>query len=615
MQGTTVREFFLQVLRWLNFLRRALHLILLLVIFGFVFGALRSSIPRLPSKAALVLEPQGTIVEQLSGDPLDRALAKARGLGHEETLLRDLVDAVRAAKLDDHVLAIVLKLDSLEGGGQPTLSELARALDDFRGSGKKVIAQGTGLLQNQYYLAAHADEIYLDPMGFVLLQGYGRYRTYYKAALDKLSVDMNVYRVGAYKSAVEQYTRTDMSAEDREETSAYLGTLWKEYLTAVSLARKLKPEVLPNYVAALADSVSAAKGDAAKIAAQAGLVTGIKTSLEVEQRVSELVGNDEDTHTYHAVSLGDYVHVAHAAQKLRSDSKSHIAVIVADGEILDGLQPPGTIGGTSMARLIRKARFDDTIKAVVLRIDSPGGSVQASEEIYRELKALRAAGKPLVASMGDVAASGGYYVAAPANEIVASPATITGSIGIFAAFPTISRTLDKVGVTVDGLGTAPLAGEFRLDRPVGADAARLIQSSIEHGYEQFLTRVADGRKRGRDDINAIAQGRVWSGTDAKRLGLVDSLGGLDDAVQAAARLAKLDKEKFATDYLEPDMSWAQELALELRVWAVRNLLGQWQLTATERVMHRFDPLARDLDRWTRMHAANHLYAYCFCALE
>lgn len=610
-----MRAFFASVFRLLDFVRRSLHLILLLVIFGFVAGALRTSIPNLPSRAALVLEPEGEIVEQLSGDPIDRALAQARGGGSQETLLRDLIDAVRAAKGDDRVKLIVLKLDLLGGGGQPTLAEFALALDDFRASGKKVIAQGTGLLQDQYFLAAHADEIYLDPMGFVLFQGYGRYRTYFKTALEKLNVDMNVYRVGAFKSAVEQYTRTDMSAEDREETSAYLNVMWGEYLKAVSSARRLKPGVLTGYIDTLTQTVKAAQGDGAKVAFNAGLVTGIKTPLEVETYVSGLVGEDEDAGSYKSISQVDYVRVQHAEHKLRGDGKSRVAVIVAAGEMLDGEQPPGTIGGRSTAKLVREARLEDDIKAVVLRIDSPGGSVMAAEEIYREIRALRAAGKPVVVSMGDLAASGGYYIAAPANEIFASPATITGSIGIFAAFPTLNRTLDKVGVTVDGLGTAPLSGEFRLDRPVGPEAAQLIQSSIERGYQEFLTRVSDGRKRKREDIDAIAQGRVWAGVDAKRLGLVDSLGGLDDAVQAAARLGGLVKGKYETDYLEPNLSWAQELALQVRVWGVHALLGAHEATPMQRVVQRFDPLVRELDRWSRMHAANHIYAYCWCAVQ
>lgn len=592
-----------------------LHLLLLLVIFGFVVGALRTSIPSLPSKAALVIEPEGEIVEQLSGDPLQRAIAQARGSGDSETLLRDLVDAVRAASSDNHVQLIVLKLDSLGGGGQPTLEELARALDEFRRSGKKVIAEGTQLLQDQYYLAAHADEIYLDPMGFVLFQGYGRYRSYYKAALDKLSVDMNVYRVGAFKSAVEEYTRNDMSPEDREETSAYLAAMWREYLRSVTAARKLPAGTLEGYIANFTSAVKAARGDAAELALSAGLITGIKTSLEVEALVAQQVGEDKDSGSYESISQSDYVRVLHAERKLKSDGKAHIGVLVAAGEILDGDQPSGSIGGTSTAELVRQARLDDDIKAVVLRIDSPGGSVMAAEEIYRELKALRASGKPLVVSMGDLAASGGYYIAAPADEIFASPATITGSIGIFAAFPTLNRTLDKVGINVDGLGTAPLSGEFRLDRPVGADAAQLIQSSIDRGYDEFLTRVAEGRHRDVADINTIAQGRVWAGVDAKRLGLVDSLGGLDDAVAAAARLAKLGKDDYETDYLEPELSWAQRLAMQLRVWGVHTVLGQQQLTPLQHVLQRFDPLTRELERWSRIKSANHLYAYCWCAVQ
>lgn len=610
-----MRAFFASVFRLLNHVRRTLHLILLLVIFGFAFGALRTSIPSLPAKAALVIEPEGEIVEQLSGAPLERALAQARGTGEVETLLRDVVEAVRAAKTDDRVKLIVLRLDSLAGGGQPTLAELARALDDFRSSGKKVIAEGSTLLQDQYYLAAHADEIYLDPMGFVLFQGYGRYRTYLKNALEKLDVDMNVYRVGSFKSAVEQYTRSDMSAEDREETGAYLSAMWKEYLQSVGAARKLKPGALENYIGEFTGTVTAARGDAAKVALAAGLVTGIKTPLEVESYVAGIVGEDADTGSFKTISQTDYVRVQHAEHKFSGDGKTQIGVIVAAGEMVDGEQPPGTIGGSSTAELVRKARLDEHIKAVVLRIDSPGGSVMAAEQIYREIKALRAAGKPVVVSMGDLAASGGYYIAAPANEIFASPATITGSIGIFAAFPTVNRTLDKVGITVDGMGTAPLSGEFRLDRPVGPDAAKLIQASIERGYDEFLARVSDGRKRERSDIDAIAQGRVWAGVDAKRLGLVDTLGGLDDAIAAAARLAGLAKGAYDTDYLEPELSWAQSLALQLRVQGVRLLLGPQQTTPLQRVIMRIDPLTRELDRWTRMRSANHLYAYCWCAVQ
>ena len=286
----------------------------------------------------------------------------------------------------------------------------------------------------------------------------------------------------------------------------------------------------------------AAGGNAAQVALEAGLVTGIKSRLDVEKRLIDLVGEDDTTGSFKSVSTTDYARVTHADMKIHADGKPRVGVIVASGEILDGDQPPGTVGGDSTARLIRQARLDKNIKAVVLRVNSPGGSVMASEEIYRELLALRAAGKPVIVSMSTLAASGGYYISAPADEIWASPATLTGSIGIFAIIPTIDKTLGKVGVTVDGVGTTPLAGQLRIDRPMSDDSRALLQSQIGRGYEEFLERVSTGRKKTREEIDAIAQGRVWAGTDAKRLGLVDELGSFDDAVKSAARRAKL------TDY-------------------------------------------------------------------
>ncbi|MCP5467386.1 MAG: signal peptide peptidase SppA, partial [Sinobacteraceae bacterium] len=549
-----MRSFLGWLLRGLDGLRRVLHLLLLLAIFGFVVGVLRTSIPRLPDKAALVIHPEGEIVEQRAGDPLQRAVAEVRGIGNDETLLRDLIDVIEAAKGDERIQALVLDFDTMSGAGQPTLDEFARAVTDFRQSGKKVIARSTGFTRDTYYVAAHADEIYVDPLGFVLLEGYDRYRMYFKEAFDKLGVDVNVFRVGTYKSAVEPYVRQNMSKEDREESVTYLGSLWDTYLAAVAAARGLEPEALRERIASFADDVEAAAGDASQVALDSKLVTGVKSSLDVEQRLTELVGEDKDTGSYRSVGFGDYLRVVHAEQKLRKQADERIGVIVASGEILDGFQPAGMIGGNSMAELIRDARLDDDLRALVLRIDSPGGSVLASEQIYQELLAFRATGRPVVVSMGDLAASGGYYIAAPADEIWASPATITGSIGIFAAFPTVNRALDKLGIDVDGVGTTPLSGEFRLDRPVGPAAARLLQATIDRGYEEFLARVSSGRTKSRDEVDAIAQGRVWSGIDAQRLGLVDQLGTFRQAVQSAARRAELDEGKYAVEYLEPKLS-------------------------------------------------------------
>jgi protease IV len=609
-----VRSFFAGLWRGLDGLRKALHLIVLLVLFGVVLGALLAGTARIPSRAALLIEPDGELVEQLSGDPFTRALQAARGDRRHQTLLWDLTDSIRAAAADRRIPAIALDLDKFDGGTQPSLEELARALRDFRATGKKVVAYGNELDEEGYYLAAQADETYLDPLGFVLIDGYDRYRMYLKEALDKLGVDINVFRVGQFKSAVETYTRTNMSPEDREESRAYLGALWTTYQAAIASARKLAPDAVAKYADDLAKTVPAAGGNAAHVALEAGLVSGIKTQLEVEKRLSALAGEDKATGSFRAVSVSDYLSYAQAQRKLHGAGKPHVGVIVASGEILDGEQPPGTIGGDSTARLIRQARLDSDIKALVLRVDSPGGSVTASEEIYRELKALRAAGKPLVVSMSGYAASGGYYISAPADEIWASPATITGSIGIFAIIPTVDRTLGKVGVSVDGVGTTPLSGQLRIDRPLGAEARALLQSQIERGYDEFLERVSSGRKKTRADIDAIAQGHVWAGTDAERLGLVDHLGSFDEAVKAAAHRARLTD--YAPVFLEPELTWTQQLALSFKTRLVGALFrASADQGALQHLAERLDPLTREVARLSRFSVPNRLYAYCFCEVR
>ncbi|MBK7250462.1 MAG: signal peptide peptidase SppA [Gammaproteobacteria bacterium] len=609
----SIGKFFAGLWHGLDGLRRFLHLVLLLVIFGFVVGALRTSIPIVPKEAALVIQPEGEIVEQLSGDPLQRALQQAQGLGEPQTLLWDLTDAIRSARNDTRIKALVLDVARLTGAGQPTLAELAAAIREFRSSGKKVIARGTVFMQDQYYLAAQADEIYLDPLGMVLIDGYERYRMYLKGALDKLGVDVNVFKVGAYKSAAEVYTRTDMSVEDREESLAYLNSLWASYQQAIAQARGLPPGALARYVDDLAASVAAAKGDSAQVALDAKLVTDLKSALEVEQDLMDLVGENGEG-SFSSVSQKDYLRVVRAEKKLRGDGKSLVGVVVASGEILDGEQPPGAVGADTTAQLVRSARLDDKVKAVVLRIDSPGGSMLASEEIHRELEVLRESGKPLVVSMGDLAASGGYYIAAGADEIWASPATITGSIGIFAAIPTFERTLGKIGVNVDGVGTTALSGQLRLDRPLGAEARTFLQATVDRGYEVFLGRVAEGRHKSRDQVNEIARGRVWPGVEAQKLGLVDHLGSFDDAVKAAAKRAKL--AHYDVNFIEPELSWAQRLALQVKTGMIHVFFRDAGAEHTlARALRRLGPLERELERWNRMSARDNLYAYCFCAVQ
>ncbi len=603
------------VWRGLDGVRKVLHLLLLLAILAIIIGVLRLSIPRVPDTAALVIKPEGQLVEQLSGEPLERAVSEAQGTQRAETLLWDLVDAIHAGAKDRRIKALVLDLDDFAGAdGLPPLQELASAIRDFRASGKRVIAFGSSFLRDQYYLAAQADEVYLDPIGFVLIDGYGHYPLYFKDALDKLNVDVNVFRVGQYKSAVEEFTRDDMSPQDREQTLAYLSPIWSTYQQDVTKARRLEPGAIDRYVNSLAQATAAADNSTAEAALKAGLVTGLKSKQEVEQRLIELVGEDQTTGSFNAVSSDDYVRVVHGETGLGRGDRTRIGVIVASGDIVDGEQAPGTIGGDSTSRLIREARLDDRIRAVVLRVDSPGGSVSASAEIYRELKALEAAGKPVVVSMGSYAASGGYYISAPANEIWASPATITGSIGIFAIVPTINRALAKAGVDVDGVGTTPLSGQLQLMRPLNAEARAFLEDTVDHGYDEFVAQVAAGRHMAAQQVNAIGQGRVWSGADAARIGLVNHLGSFDDAIKAAARLAKVSQYK--VQFIQPEVTWTQALALALESRATRVFLASHaDMGAAALVGRSLDPFTRELERLSRLMVPDRLYAYCFCTVK
>jgi protease-4 len=546
----------------LDGLRKVLHLILLLVLFGALILAGQSELPYVPDQAALVLSPQGRLVEELSGDPLERALARATGEGLAETRLRDLVDVVDQARDDDRIRALVLDLEGLEAAGLPMLQDLAQSIRWFRESGKKVYAFAGSYTQRQYFLAAQADQVYLDPMGYILLEGFGYFRTYFAGTLDKLAVDVNVFRAGSHKSAPDEWIRADMSDEDRENARVWVGALWDAYKSDVGAARKLEPGLIQAYADEAAAGVRATGGDLAQYALARGLVDGLKTRQEFEAIVAEVAGPDE-TEGFAAVEWRSYLPYVRSQQGLRRFDDRGVGVVVASGEILDGEHAPGLVGGDSLAKVLREARQDEDLAAVVLRVDSPGGSIMASEVIRREIAALRAAGKPVVASMSTVAASGGYYIAMDADRIFAAPTSITGSIGVFAVIPTFQRTLGKVGITSDGFGTTRLAGQMDLGRELGPEAREILQSSIDHHYRTFVERVATARKRRPEEIDSLAQGRVWTGADAKAAGIVDELGGVDDAIAKAAELAGLE-DGFGIRWMEQEFSWRDSLLLRLR---------------------------------------------------
>lgn len=610
-----VVRFFKFTWQALDATRKVLHLVLLLFFFLLILAVFSPKVPPIPAKAALVVAPQGALVEQLAGDPLERAIAEVYGRERPETLVRDIVEAIETAKTDDRIQVLVLDLSALAGGGLAKLEELAAAIRDFKTSGKKVICYGEMFDQSQYYIAANADEIYLDPQGVVLIQGYGYYRTFLKGIIDKLAIDVNVFRAGEFKSFTEQFTRTDMSEEDRNAALSWLNALWGQYQAGVERSRGAEEDAsIEAYANEFAAEVRANRGDLAAVALERGLVTGLKTRREVEEQLKALVGEDEDRHTYNHVLHRDYVAAQRALQPIKK--KDRVGVVVLAGEILDGDHAPGTIGSDSAARLLRKALDDERVKAVVLRIDSPGGSMFASEVIRREIAALRAAGKPVIASMSSVAASGGYYIAMDADEIWASPATLTGSIGVFGVFPTIERSLEKIGITVDGVGTTPLADALRVDRTLEQEPREILQLSVEHAYRVFVGHVARAREKSFEEIDAVAQGRVWAGVDAAEHGLVDKLGSYQDAVTAAAQRAGLEDGKYDLEYIEAPLGWRQALAVQAQALVARftkSLLPDETLFAGARKV--FAPVERELTRLARLTDPKQLYYYCPCQVE
>jgi protease-4 len=602
--------------------RLAVNLIFLVIALVLIGGALGGR-PKVPSSAALLIDPRGPIVEQLSGTPRDRILSglSGSGQGTQETLLKDLLDAIHAGKDDARIKILFLDLDRMGGAGMTKLQDLRAAILDFKKSGKKVIAAADDYSQGQYYLAAQADEVFLNPMGSVLLQGLGGYRSFYKEGLDKLGVDVHVFRVGEYKSAVEPYTRNEMSPETKTALLDVYGDLWKSYLADVAAARKLKPEDITATIDTVSARLKAAGGDFAQMAKDAKLVDTLAPRDEVRKRLIALVGEDSKTKSYNRVSFRDYLLSKGGDRTGATGRGDAVAVIVAKGEILDGTQPTGTVGGDSTAALIRKARQDEKVKALVLRVDSPGGSAFASEIIRRELEVAQQAGKPVVVSMGTLAASGGYWISTASDEIWANPNTITGSIGIFGLFPTIDKPLAKyLGIHVDGVGTTRITDAVRLDRPLAPEIGAMIQMGIDHGYEEFLARVGKARKMTRDQVDKIARGRIWSGEDAKGLGLVDQIGGLQDAVASAAKRAKL-AAGYRVLYVEKEQGF-REIFLASLFSSAQSLERAVGLAAGDDSERRPSPVERslrriedELSRMARWNDPNGVYAHCLCGEE
>jgi len=585
----------------LNFVRRLVFgLAALFVLFAMLAGLGKGAKP-LETKTALVIAPKGAIVEQFSASPIDRAIGKALGDEIEEVQLRDIIRALEAAAKDPKIDRVVLLPDKMSGTGISTLREVAQAMLRFRESGKEIVAFGDSYSQGQYYLAAHANRIYLHPDGAVVLQGFGGYGPYLKGAFEKLGAEVRLFRVGEYKSAGEFLVRSDMSPEAREAQLYWLGDLWIRFVGEIAAQRNLKAEDLISGIDNAVALVEGVGGNLGQLALDQGLVDALKTRDELRAEMIEKGAKDEENHTFRQVDLDAYL--AHVdLTSPRKPGQPQVAIVVAQGEIVDGDRPPGSVGGDSTARLIRDAREDDDVKAIVLRVDSPGGSAFASEIIRREIELAQKDGKPVVASMGDVAASGGYWISMNADKIIADPSTITGSIGVFGLWLNFPQGLSKLGIATDGVATSWMVGAFDPTRPFDERAGRIIQQTVNHIYDEFITKVGAARGKQPSEIDAVARGRVWSGQQALERGLVDATGSLGDAIAAAADLAKLTEGNYRVRYVEKELTPFQKFLADVlkggaAAWIADlglSLPKSWLPDAHERELARAKRLATDV---------------------
>lgn len=552
----TVWRFIAGLFKWtwrgLNFIREfILNLFLLFLILVGVGIWLQVSgsgaSPTAIQPGALRVDLSGVIVDKPSVSnklsKIGRQLLGASSDRLQENSLFDVVDAIRQAKNDKNITGMVLDLRDFAGGDQPSLQYVGKALREFRDSGKPVYALGDSYSQAQYYLASYANKIYLSPQGAVDLHGFATNGLYYKSLLDKLKVTSHVFRVGTYKSAVEPFLRDDMSPAARDADSRWVGQLWQNYLNTVSANRQITPQQLFPGAQGIIAGLQAVQGDTARYALNNKLVDALDSRASVDQLLIKQFGWDKQNNDYRNVSIYDYPITPEQARR-----DGNIAVILANGAIMDGEETPGNVGGDTTASQIRDARLDPKIKAIILRVNSPGGSVTASEAIREELAAAHAAGKPVVVSMGGMAASGGYWISTPADYIVANPSTLTGSIGIFGVINTLEKSLDSVGVHSDGVSTSPLA-DISMTKALPTEVQQMMQITIENGYRNFIGLVAASRHKTPEQIDAIAQGHVWTGSDARANGLVDALGDFDDAVKKASELAKVSA---------PQLNWYQD---------------------------------------------------------
>jgi len=589
------------------------HLFTIMVVILLISGLSQiasNGVQPIPEEGALYLAPSGVLVDQKTlVDPIEQLVYQ--NTAPEETLVRDIVDAVNYAQEDDRITHIILDTDYMSGASLSKLQEVGSALKRFKNSGKPIIAVADNYDQNQYFLAAHADTIMLNPLGSTFITGLSSYRSYFKEALDKLNITVNIFRVGQYKSAVEPLMRNSMSNQVKEEAKLLLDDLWQFYTTEVETLRKLDNGAINYYVDNSPNLLKASSGDASLMAKDFGLVDSLVSRSEIRDYLNtEIPGEDGE---YTSIDMGNYLANKRIEDTTLNNTMDRVAVITASGAIMDGQQPEGSIGGDTLANIFNELKNEDTIKAVVLRIDSGGGSAFASEIIRDAIRRVQDAGLPVVVSMSSVAASGGYWIAAEADSILALPTTITGSIGVFGIIPTIDQSLAKLGVYSDGVGTSTFAGMMNIDRPLNEQVKQVIQLSVDDIYARFLTLVAKGRHSTTEEIHKIAQGRVWTGNQALENGLIDQLGDLDDAISVAAELADLDDYQidFRRKQMDPFEAFISQLNANIKPILAR-LGGQshQSSSSTDFIRAYAEKFTEPLLQLQQLNDPKGIYLYC-----
>lgn len=602
---------------FVDFSRRfVLNMLFLLIVLIFVIAILAGGGNPLKARSVLVIAPQGAIVEQFSAAPFDRALGEALGEKAEETRVRDIKQALEAAAKDSNIERVLFVPHDITSVGAVSARELAAALRKFKESKKQLIAYADSMDQRMLLLAAQADEVYLHPDGAVLIEGLGRYRTYFKDAFDKFGIEPHLFRVGEYKSAGEPYIRSDASPEAEEADQFWMNDLWNRYLDELAEARGVKADQLKADIDNLPALLAEHQGNLGQMALAQKLVDELKTRDEVEALLIERGAKDEESHSFQQISMNDYLILQNAVPKFPGDEQ--IAVVVAEGEIVDGDASNGTVGGDATSQLIRQAREDENVKALVLRVNSPGGGVFPSELIRHEVELTKKAGKPVVVSMGNLAASGGYWISMNADRIFADESTITGSIGIFGLFFNVPQAMQKVGLNTDGVGTTWLAGAFDPTRPLDPRVGELIQTVINKGYADFIGKVADARGKTPEEIDLIARGRVWSGAQALEHGLVDELGGFDAALAHAAKLAKLSKD-YQVQYEEKALSPFEQIMVDMSGSRLAKAMNARSVLLP--FLAKNGPQQAELERLERLMQSRHVglpfsvQAHCDCGLR